>query len=337
MALLMVTKVIAPNLWGWVADHTGKRMGIIKLTTFAAALAFLGVFANHGYWWMALVMCVFSFFWNAALPQFEATTMTRLGEQVHRYSNIRLWGSVGFIVSVVVLGELLESMSSEAIPVAVAIALVCLFVVTLMVPKEDEGAHHGETGSIWAILRRPEVIAMLVVCFLLQASHGPYYTFFTIYMEQHGYARGVIGQLWALGVVAEIGIFLIMHRLMPRYGAYALLLWSLGLTTLRWLVIAYFPEAGWIMVAGQCLHAASFGIYHAVAIHLIHRIFVGQHQGRGQAIYSSFSFGAGGALGSLSAGYIWSALSPSSSYLAAAGASLLALIIAWQTPKLKKL
>ena len=117
--------------------------------------------------------------------------------------------------------------------------------------------------------------------------------------------------------------------MLPRYGAYALLMWSLGLTTLRWLLIALYPDQLSVVVFAQCLHAASFGIYHAVAIHLIHKFFVGPHQGRGQALYSSLSFGAGGALGSLASGYMWGAFSPQATYLAAAAISALAAIIAW--------
>ncbi|MFC1750428.1 MFS transporter [Pseudomonadota bacterium] len=335
MALIMATKIIAPNIWGWVADHTGKRLVIIKLTTLAAAISFAGVFMGQGYWWMAALMCLFSFFWNAALPQFEATTMSRLGDDVHRYSSIRLWGSVGFILAVVVLGEALEHTDITVIPVVIWLLLIGLFLVTLVVPGENGASHEHSDSTIWQALRRKEVIVVLLVCFLLQASHGPYYTFFTIYLELHDYSRGVIGQLWALGVVAEIGVFLVMHRLMPRFGPYMLLLWSLGLTTVRWLLIAWFPELGGVIVFAQCLHAASFGIYHAVAIHLIHSFFVGRHQGRGQALYSSLSFGAGGALGSLGSGYIWAEVSPEATYLAAASISALAMIVTLWAIKLK--
>lgn len=328
MALIMITKVIAPNIWGWVADHTGRRTLIIKLTTFVTAIAFAGVFMGQGYWWMAAVMCVFSFFWNAALPQFEATTMSSLGEQVHKYSSIRLWGSVGFILAVVVLGELLEYVDIGVVPMVIWGLLIGLFFVTLLAPGDGKSESDLHGASIWSVLKRREVLVLLAVCFLLQASHGPYYTFFTIYLEEYEYSRGTIGRLWALGVVAEIGVFLIMHRLMPRFGPYVLLLWSLGLTTVRWLLIAAYPDSLAIILFAQGLHAASFGIYHAVAIHLIHKFFVGRHQGRGQALYSSLSFGAGGAVGSLFSGYMWETVSPAATYYSAAAMSALAVLIA---------
>jgi hypothetical protein len=101
-------------------------------------------------------------------------------------------------------------------------------------------------------------------------------------MEHHGYTTTAIGQLWALGVFAEIGVFLLIPVLLPRFGARRLLLIAIALTTLRWLLTALFADNLAIMIFSQTLHAASFGLYHAVMILLIHSLFTGSHQGRGQ-------------------------------------------------------
>ncbi|MDX1698923.1 MAG: MFS transporter, partial [Thiohalobacterales bacterium] len=95
----------------------------------------------------------------------------------------------------------------------------------------------------------------------------------------------------------------------------------------RWLLIAQFAAHGPLIVLAQLLHAASFGLYHAVAIYLVHKLFTGAHQGRGQALYSSVSFGAGGATGSLVSGYLWHGINPPAMFLLAAVASLAALLV----------
>ena len=102
------------------------------------------------------------------------------------------------------------------------------------------------------------VISLFGVCFLMQASHGPYYTFFTIYLEKFGYSRTLIGQLWALGVMAEIGVFLLMPRLLSRFGARHLLLVPVALTTLRWIMIAGCPVIPpWSALPRSCMPPAS--------------------------------------------------------------------------------
>jgi PPP family 3-phenylpropionic acid transporter len=329
MAIVMATKIISPNIWGWIADHTGKSMRIVRIGCLLAAVCFAGVFFSSDYWWLVLVMIAFSFFWNAALPQFEATTFNHLGKHTHRYSGIRLWGSIGFIITVAALGPMLDAKGAGILPVVIIILFAGMWLSSLLVPERASGHLPLDHEPLLKVLLRPEVVSLLVVCFLMQASHGPYYTFYTIYMEGHGYSNSSIGQLWALGVLAEVGVFLIMHRWVQRFGLRALLLISLGLTVLRWVLISQFPETITVMIFAQLLHAASFGLYHACAIQLIHCNFSGRHQGRGQALYSSLSFGAGGAAGSFVSGLGWETIGPDNVYLLAAGFALSAFVIAW--------
>jgi PPP family 3-phenylpropionic acid transporter len=327
LAILMATKIVAPNIWGWIADHTAHRMAIIRLASLFAAIAFAGVFFADGFWWLSLVMAVFSFFWNASLPQFEATTMNHLGDELHRYSGIRLWGSIGFILAVSGLGTLLGQSGIGILPVVLMGLFVLIWLSSLTVPESAAGYLPLDQEPLLKVLRKPLVQSLLAVCFLVQASHGPYYAFFSIYMEDYGYPTATIGQLWALGVVAEICVFLLMPVLLPRFGARRLLIAAVALTTLRWLLTGLYADNLAAIIFSQTLHAASFGLYHAVMIALIHSLFVGSHQGRGQALYSSVSFGAGGAAGILVSGYLWTSMSPQTMYLMAALTSLCALLV----------
>jgi PPP family 3-phenylpropionic acid transporter len=327
MAILMATKIVAPNVWGWMADRTGQRMRIIRMASLLAIISFAGVFVTDTFWWLATVLVVFSFFWNATLPQFEVTTMNHLGDDMHRYSGIRLWGSVGFILAVAGLGVLLGHYSAAVLPYVLLGLFVLIWINSLCVPESAAGHLPLDQEPLRRVLRRPVVLSLLAVCFLVQASHGAYYSFFSLYLEGFGYSTTVIGQLWALGVLSEIGVFLLMPVLMPRFGARNLLLLAVVLTTLRWLLTAFYADNLIVITLSQTLHAASFGLYHAVMIFIIHSLFTGTHQGRGQALYSSLSFGAGGAAGSLVSGYLWSGLGPQAMYLMAAAISLCAVAV----------
>jgi PPP family 3-phenylpropionic acid transporter len=330
LGIIMATKIVSPNVWGWIADHTGRRMRIVQWGSLAAVICFAGVLLDSSYWWLVLVMTAFSFFWNATLPQFEATTFNHLGGYTHRYSSIRLWGSIGFIITVSLLGPLLENYGTAILPVAILCLIAGIWASSLSVPEQAAGYQHLEHEHLWNVLKRPEVLALVIVVFLMQASHGPYYTFYSIYMEDHGYGKDVIGQLWALGVVAEVGVFLLMHKMLPHFGLRNMLLFSLVTAVVRWWLIGYFPENITLVIIAQCMHAATFGVYHATAIQLFHRYFTGRHQGRGQAIYSSMSFGAGGALGSFVSGYTWESLGSTQTYTISIVIAALAVVIAWR-------
>ncbi|MDH5182178.1 MAG: MFS transporter [Gammaproteobacteria bacterium] len=331
MAVIMATKIISPNIWGWIADHTGKRMAIVRIGSLCAVLAFIGVFYTRQFWWLALVMLVFSFFWNAALPQFEATTFNHLGTETHRYSSIRLWGSIGFVVAVWGLGELLEFTGMGILPAILLGLFIGIWLMSLWVPEDAAGHLSLDHEPLRKVLTQPAVLGLLASCFFMQASHGPYYAFYSIYMSSHGYSLFIIGLLWALGVIAEVIVFLFMHRLVPRFGLKRLLIVSLLLASLRWLMLGLFPDNLVLMLSAQCLHAATFGIYHAAAIQLIHYYFRGRHQGKGQALYSSLSFGAGGAIGTLLSGHAWESVGGEVIYMTAAVFSLIAALISWRS------
>lgn len=330
MAVLMVTKIVAPNVWSIIADRQRDRLAVVRWASGLAALGFVGVWAATDFWALAVTMALFSFFWNAALPQFEAITLNHLGRAADRYARIRLWGSIGFIVTAMLLGWTLDHASLQAIPLVVLALMLGIWGASHLVPHDGRVRAAYSPEPLSRVLRRPEVVALLAACFLMQLSHGPFYTFYSIYLEGYGHSAVAIGGLWGFGVLAEVVVFLFMHRLLRSVGAYRLFAFCFILTSVRWLMVALFPEALLLQVLAQSLHAASFGVYHAVAIQLFHAFFVGRLQGRGQALYSSLSFGAGGALGSVLSGTLWDRVGPANTYLIAAGVSTIGFLIAWR-------
>ena len=330
MAILMATKIVAPNIWGWLGDHLGHRMQIVRMASLVSVLVFSAMFVVEGFWAIALVMTLYSFFWNASLPQFEVITFTYLKQRVARYARIRVWGSIGFIATVVVLGVLVEHQGPEVILPSVLLIFAAIWLSTLLVRDPDPEPHPQDQPSLATILKRPAIIGFFVAVFLMQVSHGPYYAFYSIFMQDHGYSETLIGQLWALGVLAEVGLFMVMHRLLDTFGARRVLIASLVLAGVRWLVIGNLAESLPMLLLAQLLHAATFGTFHAAGIHLVHHYFRGRHKGRGQALYSSVSFGAGGAVGSLASGYAWQGLGPAMTYGAAGGIALLGAFVAWR-------
>lgn len=326
-AILLATRIIAPNVWGWIADHRGQRLQIVRLASLLSIVAFSGIFISQSYYWIAVVLMVFSFFWNASLPQFEVTTLQHLGEHSHHYSKIRVWGSIGFICVVVLLGWLMDRYDAGIVPYALLLSISGIWLISLTVPESASRHLSLNHIPIKQVLKQPAVRAFLAICFLMLVSHGPYYTFYSIYLEQHGYSRTLIGQLWALGVVAELMVFLVMHRWLPRFGIRKVLLGSLLLAAFRWLLIALYADQIIMLIAAQSLHAASYGAFHAASIAWVHQHFTGRNQGRGQALYSSMSFGAGGAVGSLLSGYLWLTPGPEMTFMLAAVTAIGAFLI----------
>ncbi|MEH6577868.1 MAG: MFS transporter [Amphritea sp.] len=334
MSILMASRIIAPNIWGWLADRTGKRVAIVRFGSLITCLIFIFIFWQEDALGIALVMAGFSFFWNAVLPQFEVLTLIHLGERTELYSRIRLWGSIGFIVTVVCIGWLLDLVSISWLPHLMLLLMVMIWLSSLCVSGDSKLVASSHVGFMQQLLR-PQVLAFFVICFLIQFSHGPYYTFYSVLMDSLGYSRVHIGLLWAIGVVAEVIVFIYMHTLIGRFGLRSIMIVSLVLCVLRWSLIGFIPDSLPLMLFAQSLHAVTFGTLHAAGIALVHHYFSPCCHGQGQALFSSVGFGIGGASGALVSGFMWDSLGAPATFLTAALAAFAAVLIAtiWIKPE----
>ena len=328
-AIVFSTKIIAPNIWARVGDHFG-RMSVVRSGGLLGIVCFLPIFFFSDFIAVVFICLLFSFFWNAVLSQTETTTLSYLTKRPERYSKIRLWGSIGFSFAVVLLGLFFDYFSIAYVPVAIACFLMLNWLVSLSIAEAptvqyaDNSEYQGRMSSA--------IILFLFAQSFIQISHGAYYTFYSLYLEEHGYSRFTIGLLWALGVVAEIFLFVYMHYIQRRFSVYRILIVSLILTVLRWFLTAYWVDNLALTIFSQTLHAFTFAATHAASIEIVRRYFGHHKQGHGQALYSAMGFGLGGALGAVGSGYLWS-ISSTITFLMSAGAAVIALVLVWLAGK----
>lgn len=326
MSVMQVMRVLAPNLWGWLAERTGLRVPIVRASAIASLAGFCLFFTTTEFAGMFAAMVLMAFFWSAALPLVESLTFSHLGALGHNYGRIRLWGSVGFIVAVVGLGHLLDFVRIDAVLVVIAAILCGIVLCGFALPEAARRSGARGRARLGETLRRREVRALLGACFFMAAAHGAMYVFYSIHLADHGYGKAVIGWMWALGVIAEIGVFLIMPGLAKRFGMRAILLFSLAAVVLRFLMVGWGAHSLTLLLLAQLLHGVTFGAYHAAAIAMINRWFPGRLQAHGQALYGSLSFGAGGMLGGLISGVSWDTIGAAWTFTLGSSFGLLGLI-----------
>ena len=328
MSLLQVMRIFGPNLWGWVADHTGQRVRVLQVTSLAAALAFCGMFYGQTFWAFFFVMVIVNLFTSAQGPLSEALMLSAMRGDLTHYGRLRLWGSVGFIVAVMTAGQLLDWYGVDWMP-AIALALLLMVsAVTLRMREVPVVAHAHETPLVRQLLRRRAVIAFFSSTFLMVAAHASLYVYYSLYLAQIGYSKTVIGLMWSLGVVAEIVFFFYQAPLFRRFGVKNLMIASLAIGVLRFLMIGFGAQSLVLLLIAQVLHAATFGVHHSASVATLQRWFSGALQARGQALFISISYGLGGSLGGLLLSACWDTFGAQLVYLIAAAMSLAGLAAA---------
>jgi PPP family 3-phenylpropionic acid transporter len=329
MSLPQLSRILAPHVWGWLADRSASRLRVAKLAGVAGTISFLGAFGGEGFALLFTVLLAMTFFWSAALPLVEATTLSHLGDDTARYGRIRVWGSIGFIAAVVAVGYLLDWLPVKVLLWVIVALMAGMLAFCWHIPEAAVAPHASDDQPIWSILKKPEVIALISACALMAAAHGPYYTFYTIHVVEHGYSKSLAGWLWALGVICEIGIFVWMPHLYRAFTLRRILIASFALAVVRFLIIGWAVDSVVLLLLAQTLHAATFGSFHAAAIGYIHKLFRGRHAARGQAIYGSLAYGLGGTVGGLASGYAWSSVGPAATFTLSAACAGAGMLILW--------
>ena len=264
------------------------------------------------------------------MPLVEATTMSYLGKNTAHYGRIRSWGSIGFIITVVGLGYAFDYVAISWLLWAGLVCEIGILIFSRQIPHTEVLAHHTDHQSIKQILQQPKVLVLFGAAFLMCVAHGPYYTFYSIYLVDHGYSKSAVGGLWALGVICEIGVFFLMPALVRRSGFTRILLISFSAAIARFWLIGWMVDWVVLLLFAQVLHALTFGAYHAASVGLVHEFFKGRHQSKGQALFGSITYGAGGVVGGLASGPVWQTFGATSLFsMSAISASLGLMLMLW--------
>jgi PPP family 3-phenylpropionic acid transporter len=317
LALPQLVRIVAPAGWGWAADRYGAQRGIVIAACAAMAILFGALPFLDGLTAIACLVALTGVFSAGALPLVEAITLAAPGGPA-RYGPIRLWGSVGFIVVLLAGGVWVDLVPLATLPPALALIALASLGAASTLPK---GAPHATPAPL-RIEIPAAARALLAAAFCMATAHGALYAFYTLHLQREGYGGAAIGAMWTLGVVAEIAVFAYLPAILRRYTLSAILLFSFGCAVVRFLVIGWLAALPWLLVAVQVLHAATFGSFHAASVAAVLRVFPAGAQGRGQALFSSLGYGAGGAAGALLAGWAWELAGPQLAFSVASAAAL---------------
>jgi PPP family 3-phenylpropionic acid transporter len=327
------TRVFAPYSWAWIADHSNRRQRLMRLAGVLCVLFALALAVAGGYGVVAVTVCVVLLFIanGAVIPLMEASLAHQLNLAAAgaggRYGRARVWGSVGFMLAVIVFGAMLNALGIAAWPWLVLGLWVLLSFALWRLPLMDDAAHHepAPEGAL-AVLRRPEVAWFFVGIFFTVLAHTSLYAFFSLFAQSFGMSESAIGLLWSVGVLVEIGFFWTQGHWFDRLSMHNWLLLAALVSALRFGAMAAFGHWMAVLVLTQMTHAVTFAAQHAACITLVARYFPGQLRGRGQALYTTLGYGLSGVVGGVAGGALIERWGYPAVFWASSGAALLSAL-----------
>ena len=302
-AVRSVAMVLFPLIWGALADRLNARRPIYILCNFISALIWMFYLFTVDFWPMLVITVFYGIFFAPIISFLEAFTMDLLGKEKKSYGRIRAWGSISFIVVVLVLGKIIDLYSVEVIVVLILAGSLMLSTISTRIP-DIQIAKKKQLSSETKSLAERRVLVFLFCGFLMLVSHGAYYGFFSIHLQNLGYGSTFIGLTWALASTAEILVMVRSDRIFKRFSLEAVLIFSFAVAAVRWFILFWVQSAPAILLS-QILHALTYGAFHMASILYIDRLAPDKAKTLGQAVNNAVTYGLGLMVGFFINGYLF--------------------------------
>jgi MFS transporter, PPP family, 3-phenylpropionic acid transporter len=303
-AVRSLVLILFTIVWGLLADRFHARRRIYIACNFAGAFAWGFFMLTENFVWMLLITAVHAIFYAPLIAFLEAFAMQVLGKDKKRYGRMRAWGSLAFIVTVLVLGRLVELYTIKIILSLFLAGAWAQALTALTIPRLP-GPNHKAFGKGLRSLLLPRVLVFWACGFLMLLSHGAYYAFFSIHLTALGYDEVFIALCWAVAVGAEITAMLFSERIFRHLRYETVLSLSFAAAVARWAGLWIFSAAPALLLL-QVTHALSYGTFHMASILYMDSLSPAEAKTTGQAANNAVSYGLGLMVGFILSGWLYS-------------------------------
>jgi MFS family permease len=268
--------VIQP-LWVKRADITGKARFYTCLITSGVAVC-LALYYICGYFWLwnfwrfLIAIALLSFFSTSLSPMVDAIVIRNTAVEGFNFAHIRLGGTIGYAVVVLIIGNYIQKIPSLAFILASMAYFILLFLLTRLPDREDqlpiiERDNSSESRKkffpnicISDIFTDKNIYYVLLFAFLFQLGASFSFSFLSVFVCDIGYGQSAIGLLNFVSAASEIPVLLIIRKLKCRFGLLHIIAFASILMGVRILIASFGTMTAFII--SQCLQGPTYMIIH---------------------------------------------------------------------------
>ena len=302
-AIRSVALILFPMIWAAIADRFQIRRPIYIFCNFISTAIWALYLYTTDFLVMLVITIFYGIFYTPIISFLEAFTMDVLGKEKKRYGRIRGWGSFAFIMTVIIMGKVIDLYSIEIILVLIFVGSVLQSLISAKIPNIRIEKKGDFTTKAKALLTR-RIIVFLFCAFLMLLSHGAYYGFFSIHLENLGYGNLFIGFAWALASIAEIVVMVKSDSIFKHFSIENVLIFSFMVAAVRWFSL-FFAVSPIVILILQMLHAFSYATFHIASILYIDSLAPEETKTLGQAVNNAITYGLGLMVGFFLTGYLF--------------------------------
>ncbi|MFW6001193.1 MAG: MFS transporter [Halanaerobium sp.] len=291
-------------IWGVLTDYFQENKKVLFITMSGTLFSVLIFPFSSSLKVLMIIMFLYTLFQNPILPLSDSLLLDYLGDRSSLYGKFRLWGSLGYMITVSLLGYFLEKTASVNLFYVYALILVISMLLLKFLPKSKRDIKVINLVDFKKVFRKRRLIYFLFFIFILQTSMNANYTYFPIYILDHGGREFLLGVAMTISSASEILAFLYSDKIIKGYR-FSKIIFLISVSFMfRWFALSFFPITAIILIS-QLFHSITFGLFFAVGVDYVNKLSGEKFRATGQNIYSAVYMGLSAVSGSLIGGWIY--------------------------------
>lgn len=317
MSIGALVSIFANPFWGIWTDRSQNIRRIVMLMLTGTLVISQLVFQANTYEMIYVSIILFYFFQGPLFAQSNTMILSYINGTTHRFGSFRLWGSMGWALTAVIAGPILDWAGVSVLSYLFTALLCASMIALLALPKLDQSIgmaplpFKGFSRNFY----NPFFLCFILFGILVSIPNTMNNTFMSLYITDLGGSKSMIGLAVFLSSILEVGVFILCDRFLKRKISLLLgwLAFVSALFALRWWLMADATTALQVALI-QILHCITFGGFFYVGTQLTMLLVPRAYRSSGQALYTLTWSGISGILGGVLGGWLFQNLGAQSMY-----------------------
>ncbi len=240
-----------------------------------------------------------------------------------KYPSIRIFGSIGFAVAALGIGQFLKSSGSGTTMIVCMITIIISLGLSFTLKDyQQTSAPKVQYSGFLRLVSKPDVLVFFLLILLLSISHRMNDGFLAVAMRQMGADESMVGIAWMVSAVSEIPVLFLLGKYGHKFKDLPLLAFAGLAYALRFWLLSRIDAPDWAILI-QALHSISFGVFFSTALRYMTHLIPDEFRASGQALFAVIWTGVAGLISGMLGGYVLENFGRSIFFQAAAWLALL--------------
>jgi len=310
----LITLVSLPLLTG-LADRTNQHKLFLSLSLWVVVSGQIIFPYIKTFNLLFGVVILFSIFFSTIMPLSNSATLFMLGDRKDLYGRVRLGGTIGFGLVAALAGSLVENYGLKiAFWSAAGLFFIAFLISQKLVQGQAENQKSKDKGRVGELLKNPHFLLFLLIGLSGGISFATLNTYLFPYMKALDAGESLMGLALTIGTISEIPVLFFANRFITRFKTFAVLIFSLGMTGLRFLLLGLAVNPAFVLMV-QLLNGFNFPLLYVAGVTYADEQAPTGFHATAQGLFNASMGGIGAAIGGFVGGLLFERLGPKGMYL----------------------